>query len=206
MLKYIFIACILAALFFLLEGNGWHMYRQIFPSHLLLLFSSHVINLGHGQTWQKSLNFTIFLQLQNFPFLIISSQNLVNLISPCPGTLSDLSLNFTFQILIPVFTCVIEVWGCTFYSKYLSRIDKLFARCYKLGHRLKHYWVSWIFVVIEMWSYGEGSLPPTLRWAIFYPHKSTRQLRTRSHNYILPNVRTSSFKSVFINRCLFNSN
>ena len=26
------------------------------------------------------------------------------------------------------------VWGCTFKSKYLSRIDKLFARCYKLGY------------------------------------------------------------------------
>ena len=31
-------------------------------------------------------------------------------------------------------------------------------------------------------------------------------MRTRSHNCILPNVRTSRFKSVFINRCLFNSN
>ena len=34
----------------------------------------------------------------------------------------------------------------------------------------------------------------------------TRQLKTRSHDYILTRVQTSRFKSVFINRCLFNSN
>ena len=34
---------------------------------------------------------------------------------------------------------LIEVWGCTLYSKYLSRIDKLFARCFKLGYCSKHY-------------------------------------------------------------------
>ena len=181
------------------------MYRQIFPSHLLLLFSSHVINLGHGQTWQKSLNFTIFLQLQNFPFLIISSQNLVNLISPCPGTLSDLSLNFTFQILIPVFTYVIEVWGCAFYSKYLSRRDKLFARCYKLGHRLKHYSILDIRRNRDMKLWRRISSTNTALSDLL-PPQSTRQLRTRSHNYIQPNVRRSRFKSVFINRCLFNSN
>ena len=32
-----------------------------------------------------------------------------------------------------------EVWGCAFYSKYLSRIDKLFVRCYKLGYCLKQH-------------------------------------------------------------------
>ena len=36
------------------------------------------------------------------------------------------------------------------------------------------------------------------------PPQRTRQLRTRSHNYILPRVQTSRFKAVFINRCLFN--
>ena len=38
------------------------------------------------------------------------------------------------------------------------------------------------------------------------PSQRRRQIRTRSRNYMLPNVRTSHFKSVFINRCLFDSN
>ncbi|CAH3197006.1 unnamed protein product, partial [Porites evermanni] len=40
---------------------------------------------------------------------------------------------------------------------------------------------------------------------LLYPQR-TRLMRTRSHNYVLPNVRTSRFKSVFINSCLLNSN
>ena len=38
------------------------------------------------------------------------------------------------------------------------------------------------------------------------PPQKTWQLRTRLYNYILPRVQTSRFKSVVINRCLFNSN
>ena len=46
---------------------------------------------------------------------------------------SSENLDLLFQSLIlSVFTYAIEVWGCAFYSKYLRRIDKLFARCYKL--------------------------------------------------------------------------
>ena len=45
------------------------------------------------------------------------------------------NLDLRFQSLIlSVFTDAIEVWGCALYSKYLSRIDKLFARCYKSGY------------------------------------------------------------------------
>ena len=46
------------------------------------------------------------------------------------------NLDLLFQIL-SVFIYTIEVWGCAFYSKYVSRIDKLFVRCYKLGYCLK---------------------------------------------------------------------
>ena len=43
---------------------------------------------------------------------------------------SSENLDLLFQSLIlSVFTYAIEVWGCTFYSEYLSRIDKLFATC-----------------------------------------------------------------------------
>ena len=44
------------------------------------------------------------------------------------------NLDLRFQSLIlSVLTDAIEVWGCALYSKYLSRIDKLFATCHKLG-------------------------------------------------------------------------
>ena len=50
------------------------------------------------------------------------------------------NLDLRFQSLIlSVFTDAIEVWGCALYSKYLSRIDKLFARCYKFDYCFKQH-------------------------------------------------------------------
>ena len=78
------------------------------------------------------------------------------------------NLDLLFQSLIlSVFTYPIEVWLCSFYSKYLSRIDKLFARCYKLGYCLKQHSILNIRRNRDM-RLWRGSLPPTLRWAIFY--------------------------------------
>ena len=50
------------------------------------------------------------------------------------------NLDLLFQSLIlSIFNYAIEVWGCAFYSKYLSRIDKFFARCFKFGYCSKQY-------------------------------------------------------------------
>ena len=110
------------------------------------------------------------------------------------------NLDLLFQSLIlSVFVYAIEVWGCAFYSKYLSRIDKLFSRCYKLGYCLKQHSIC-RDRDMELWrriSSTNTALSDLL------PPQRTRQLRSRSHNYILPRVQTSCFKSVFINRCLF---
>ena len=46
-----------------------------------------------------------------------------------------------------------------FYSKYLSRIDKLFDRCYKLGYCLKQH--SILDIRRRDMKLCEGSLPPT---------------------------------------------
>ena len=73
------------------------------------------------------------------------------------------NLDLLFQSLIlSIFTYAIEVRGCAFYSKYFSRIDKLFARCYKLGYCLKQHSLLDIRRNRDM-KYGEGYLPPTLR-------------------------------------------
>ena len=115
------------------------------------------------------------------------------------------NLDLLFQSLIlSVFTYAIEVWGCAFYSKYLSRIDKLFARCYKLGYFLKQHSILDIRRNRDMKLWRRISSTNTALSDLLHTQK-TRQMRTRSHNYILSNVRTSRFKSVFINRCLFNS-
>ena len=116
------------------------------------------------------------------------------------------NLDLLFQSLIlSVFTYAIEVWGCAFYSKYLSRIDKIFARCCKLGYCLKQHSIVDIRRNrnMKLWPRRISSTNTAL--SDLLPPQRTRQMRTRSHNYILRNVRTSRFKSVFI-KCLFNSN
>ena len=119
---------------------------------------------------------------------------------------SNENLDLLFQSLIlSVFTYAIEVWGCTFYGEYLSKIDKLFARCYKLGYYLKQHSILDIRRNRDMKLWRRISSTNT-GLSDLLPPQRTRQMRTKSHNYILLNVRTSRFKSVFINRCLFDSN
>ena len=49
-------------------------------------------------------------------------------------------LDLLFQsLIISVFTYAIEVWGCYYYDKYPTRIDKLFTRAFKCGYFLKMY-------------------------------------------------------------------
>ena len=115
------------------------------------------------------------------------------------------NLDLLFQSLIlSVFTYAIEVWGCAFYSKYLSRIVKLFARCYKLGYFLKKHSILGIRRNRDM-KLWRGISSTNTALSDLLPPQRTRQMRTRSHNYILPNVWTSRFKSVFIHRCLSTS-
>ena len=44
------------------------------------------------------------------------------------------SSSFYYCLILPIFTYAVEVWGCTYYHKYLSRIDRLFKRAFKLGY------------------------------------------------------------------------
>ena len=119
-------------------------------------------------------------------------------------TIENLDLLFQ-SLILSVFVYAIEVWGCAFYSKYLSRIDKLFGRCYKLGYCLKQHSILDSRRDRDMKLWRRISSTNTALCDLLPPQR-TRQLRTRSHNYILSRVQTSRFKSVFINRCLFNSN
>ena len=56
-------------------------------------------------------------------------------------SLSSLDLPF-HSLILSIFIYGIEVWGNAFYSKYLSRIDKFFARAFKSGYCIKQYYVT----------------------------------------------------------------
>jgi len=38
------------------------------------------------------------------------------------------------SLILPTLTYAVEVWGCAYYHKYLSRIDGLFKGAFKLGY------------------------------------------------------------------------
>ena len=38
------------------------------------------------------------------------------------------------SLILPIFTYAVQVWGCAYYHKYLSRIDRLFKRAFKLDY------------------------------------------------------------------------
>ena len=109
----------------------------------------------------------------------------------------------------------IEVCGCV-----------LFAKCFKLDYYLRQYSILVIRRNRDM-KFWRRITSTNTALSDLLPPQRTRQMRTRSHNYnlvprafplkngwffkgwhnyILPNVGTSRFKSVFINRCLLNSN
>ena len=103
------------------------------------------------------------------------------------------NLDLLFQSLIlSVFTYATEVWGCAFYSKYLSSIDKLFARCYKLGYCLKQHSILDVRHNRDMKLWRRISSANTALRDLLPPQR-TWQLRSRSPNYILPKVQTKSF-------------
>ena len=47
--------------------------------------------------------------------------------------LDHLHLLFT-SLILPIFTYAVEVWGCEYYHKHSSRIDRLFKRAFKLDY------------------------------------------------------------------------
>ena len=109
------------------------------------------------------------------------------------------NLDLLFQCLIfSVFTYAIDVCGCAFYSKHLSRIDKLFARCYRLAmsYQLKQHTILDIRRNRDKKLWRKISSTNTALSDLLPPQR-TRQLRNRSHNYIVPKARTSCFKCFY---------
>ena len=107
------------------------------------------------------------------------------------------------SLMLSVLTYAIEVWGCCYYDKYLKRIDKLIPRVFKSGYCLKKYSICDILTTRDnkLWIKITSN---TTALDDLLPPRRTRYLRSRDHDYILHRVRTSRFKSTFVNRCLFS--
>ena len=55
--------------------------------------------------------------------------------------LDHLQILFT-SLILSIFTYAVEVWGCAYYHKYLSRIDRLFKRAFQLGYCKERFFIE----------------------------------------------------------------
>ena len=116
--------------------------------------------------------------------------------------LQELTLLFD-SLIMSLFIYPIEFWVCGNDGKYLSQIDRFSKRAVKYGYTAKFFSITDLISQrdLELWkkvTTDNHSLNKLL------PMKGTRNLRDRSHDYVLPLVSNESFKRCFINRCLFN--
>ena len=119
--------------------------------------------------------------------------------------LVHLHILFT-SLILPIFTYAVEVWGCAYYHKYLSRIDRLFKRAFKLGYCKERFFIENIIALKDkkLWDKITDSNLITALDDLLPPKRTMVTLRERRHHYIIPLVRTERFKRTFINRCLFS--
>ena len=98
----------------------------------------------------------------------------------------------------------IEVWGCAFQDKYISRFDKFCKHSLRFGYTSKQ--ISFKNIIADrdrlLWNKLNNDPDHCLK-DLLPERRRCRSLRNRRHNYILPQVRTERFKCCFINRCLF---
>ena len=116
--------------------------------------------------------------------------------------LQELTLLFD-SLIMSLFSYPIEFWVCAYDSKYLSQIDRFSKRAVKYGYTAKSFPITDLLSQrdLELWkkvTTDNHSLNDLL------PMKRRRNLRDRSHDYVLPLVSIERFKRCFINRCLFN--
>ena len=110
--------------------------------------------------------------------------------------LQELTLLFD-SLIMSLFSYPIEFWACAYDSKYLSQKDRFSKRAVKYGHTAKFFSITDLISQrdLELWkkvTTDNHSLNDLL------PMKRTRNLRDRSHDYVLPLVSIESFKRCFI--------
>ena len=113
---------------------------------------------------------------------------------------SVFDLHYLFNSLImSLFTYCIRVWGVAACTKYLSQIDWLQKRAFRFGY-IQH--VTSIQQVVKerdlkLWSSIVDN--PSHPLQDLLPPRRSRALRSRSHPYHIPSVKTERFKKCFVN-------
>ena len=114
------------------------------------------------------------------------------------------NLHYLFNTLImSLFKYALPVWGCASYFTYLVNIDKLQNRAVKFGY------LKYTIPINDLIESSDNTIWNDIKnnrghpLAHLLPPQQTRILRSRSHNFILPKIKTEHFKNVFLNRCLY---
>ena len=109
-------------------------------------------------------------------------------------------------IFIPTFTHAVERWDCADNLKYLSSIDRLFKRAFKLNNCIELFFTENIFALKD--NYGTRSVTEiqlVLSMTCYHQNQQwlgyVRDITTIS----VPFIRTERFKGTVVNRCLFSS-
>ena len=92
------------------------------------------------------------------------------------------------SLILPILTYAVEVWGCAYYHKYLSRIDRLFKRVFKLGYCKERFFIENVIALKDekFWDKITDSDLKTALDNLLPPKRTMVTLRKRRHNYITP--------------------
>ena len=118
--------------------------------------------------------------------------------------LQELTLLFD-SLIMSLFIYPIEFWVCVYDSKYLSQIDRFSKRAVKYGYTATFFSITDLISQrdLELWKKVTTDNHSWNNLDNLLPLKRTRDLRDRSHDYVLPLVSIERFKRCFINRFLF---
>ena len=83
--------------------------------------------------------------------------------------------------------------------KYLSRIDRLFKRAFKLDYCKELFLIGNIIALKDRKTEITDSNSTTALDDLLPPERTMVTLHKRRHNYILPPVRTERFRRTFVN-------
>ena len=103
-----------------------------------------------------------------------------------------------------LFAYAVSVWGCASYSNYLCSIDKI------KDSAVRVWYLKYTTPTEDLIKQSDARLWADINFnseqplACLLPPEWNRILGERGHPYILPKIKTECFKTIFLNRCLFN--
>ena len=95
------------------------------------------------------------------------------------------------SLILPILAYAVQVWGCAYYHKYLSRIDRLFKRAFKLDYCKELLLIENIIALKDkkLWNKIPDSNSTTALDDLLPQERTMVTLRKRRHNYYSPPCR-----------------